>query len=107
MNVVGDRQKPIGIYTDINTTYRIPSYKTRGHYFSSMSFIQKSQYIKPKVTVHKCAGIIRTRGYYVLEHGYYSMEEIQYVIELGRNKTEETFSSVGFIHPISKFSFKM
>ena len=35
-----------------------------------MSFIQRSQYVKQKVTVHKCAGIIR---------GWVLYEEIRYV----------------------------
>ena len=38
--------------------YHISSYKICGHFLKKY-FIQRSQYIRPKVTVHKCAGIIR------------------------------------------------
>ena len=40
----------------------------------SIVFIQRSQYIRPKVTVHKCVGIFRMRVFfegrpYLSEHG--------------------------------------
>ena len=38
--------------------YRISSYTFRGNDFFLDSEIQRSQYIRPKVTVHKCAETI-------------------------------------------------
>ena len=32
--------------------------------FFKFSFIQRSKFIRPKITVHKCAGIIRERVLY-------------------------------------------
>ena len=47
--------------------------------FFHFIFIQRSQYIKPKVTVHKCAGVIRTRvlfegGPYMRKYGKYNTQ---------------------------------
>ena len=54
--------------------YRISSYSFRGNYSFLDSEIQKSQYIKPKVTVHKCAETIQGRelfkgGNYMRKYG--------------------------------------
>ena len=42
-------------------TYRISSYSFRGNYSFLNLEIQRSQYIRPKVTVHKCAETIQGR----------------------------------------------
>ena len=39
--------------------YRISSYSFRGNYSFFNLEIQRSQYIRPKVTVHKCAETIQ------------------------------------------------
>ena len=52
--------------------YRISSYKTR-RYLILQHFIQRSQHIRPKVLLHKYAGIIRMWVLY--KGGFY--EEIQ------------------------------
>ena len=51
--------------------YRISSYSFRGNYSFLNLEIQTSQYIRPKVTVHKCAETIQGRKSY---------EEIRYVL---------------------------
>ena len=65
MRKYGKSKKSYGSYT----LYRNSSYSFGGNYFSLNLEIQKSQYIRPKVTVHKCAEIIQGRKLY---------EEIQY-----------------------------
>ena len=57
-------------------TYRISSYSFRGNYSFLDSEIQWSQYIRSKVTVHKCAEDIQGRnlfkgGNYVRKYGIY------------------------------------
>ena len=46
------------------TTYLISSYSFRRNYSFLNTKIQRSQYIKPKVTVHKCAETIQGRKLY-------------------------------------------
>ena len=53
--------------------YRISSYSFRGNYSFLNLEIQRSQYIRPKVTVYKCAETIQGRKLY---------EEIRYVDEV-------------------------
>ena len=43
------------------TVYRISSYSFRGNYSFLDLETQRSQYIRPKVTVHKCAETIQGR----------------------------------------------
>ena len=50
--------------------YSISSYSFRGNYSFLDLEIQRSQYIRPKVTVHKCAETIQGRKLY---------EEIRYL----------------------------
>ena len=50
--------------------YRISSYSFRGNYSFLNLEIQRPQYIRPKVTVHKCAETIQGRKLY---------EEIRYL----------------------------
>ena len=57
-------------------TYRISSYSFRGNYSVLDLEIQRSQYIRLKVTVNKCAETIQGRKLY---------EEIRYV-EVGVNE---------------------
>ena len=45
-------------------TYRTSSYRFRGNYSFLYLEIQRSQYIRPKVTVHKCAETIQGRKLY-------------------------------------------
>ena len=52
------------------STYHISSYSFRGNYSFLDLEIQRSQYIRPKVTVHRCAETIQGRKLY---------EEIQYL----------------------------
>ena len=61
--------------------YRISSYNFRGKYSFLNLEIQRSHYIRPKVTVHKCAGIIRMGV--LFEGGSY--EEILYSISYKGN----------------------
>ena len=56
--------------------YCISSYSFRGNYSFLNLEIQKSQYIRPKVTVHKCAETIQGRklfkgGNYMRKYGIY------------------------------------
>ena len=53
-----------------NKEYRISSYSFRGNYSFLNLKIQRSQYIRPKITVHKCAETIQRRKLY---------EEIRYI----------------------------
>ena len=54
--------------------YRISSYSFRGNYSFLNLEIQRSHYIRPKVTVHKCLETIQGRKLY---------EEIHYVRATG------------------------
>ena len=61
------------IYID-EKEYRISSYSFRGNYSFLNLEIQRSQYIRPKVTVHKCAETIQGRklfkgGNYMRKYG--------------------------------------
>ena len=47
------------MYVKKSQNYRISSYSFRGNYSFLHLEIQRSQYIKPKVTVHKCAETIQ------------------------------------------------
>ena len=51
--------------------YRISSYSFRGNYSFLNLEIQRSKYIRPKVTAHKCAETIQGRKLY---------EEIRYIV---------------------------
>ena len=63
--------------------YRISSYNFRGNY-SFLNFeIQMSQYIRPKVTVHKGAETIQEKKLGIQGRKLY--EEIQYVKKLLRS----------------------
>jgi hypothetical protein len=58
--------------------YRISSYSFHGNYSFLNLEIQRSQYIRPKVTVHKCAETIQRRklfkgGNYMRKYGKYSV----------------------------------
>ena len=46
---------------ELSQTYRISSYSFRGNYSFLNLEIQRSQYMRPKVTVHKCAETIQGR----------------------------------------------
>jgi hypothetical protein len=65
-------------YTNCSTKikYRISSYSFRGNYSFLNLEIQRSQYIRPKVTVHKCAETIQGRklfkgGNYTRKYYFY------------------------------------
>ena len=60
-------QKFSTLTTNSNFTrkdYHISSYSFRGNYSFLNWGIQRSQYIRPKVKVHKCAGTIQGRKLY-------------------------------------------
>ena len=63
-------------------TYRISSYSFRGNYSFLNLEIQRSQYIRPKVTVHKGAETIQGRKLY---------EDIRYL--------NPTFAAVRMVKP--------
>jgi hypothetical protein len=59
---------------ETETDYHISSYSFLGNYFSFLKLeIQRLQYIRPKVTVHKCAETIQGRK--LFKGGNYSREE--------------------------------
>ena len=56
INVLNAKVREFSIYVIIS--YRISSYSFRGNYSFLNLEIQRSQYIRPKITVHKCAETI-------------------------------------------------
>ena len=66
------------IYCTQISKYRIYSYSFRGNYSFLNLEIQRSQYIRPKVTVHKGAETIQGRK--LFKGGNYIYEEIRYVL---------------------------
>ena len=73
-------------FSSVFVAYRISSYSFRGNYSFLNLEIQESQYIRPKVTVHKGAETIQGRKLY---------EEIWYSIFL-REKSKYRISSYSF-----------
>jgi hypothetical protein len=66
----------ISIFANFTLKYRISSYSFRGNYSFLNLEIQRSQYIRPKVTVNKCAETIQGRklfkgGNYMRKYGMY------------------------------------
>ena len=64
--------------------YRISSYSFRGNYSFLTLEIQRSQYIRPKVTVHKGAETVQGRelfkgGNYMRKYGIYFLLEFYYL----------------------------
>ena len=57
-------QQITGMYKWYKIEYRISSYSFRGNYSFLDLEIQRSQYIRPKVTVHKRAETIQGRKLY-------------------------------------------
>ena len=67
-------------------SYRISSYSFRGNYSFLNLEIQRSQYIRPKVTVHKCAETIQGRklfkgGNYMRKYGIHIPRCFRFFLE--------------------------
>ena len=83
-------------------THRISSYSFRGNYSFLNLEIQRSQYIKPKVTVHKCGETIQGRklfkgGNYMRKYG----SKFDFVIRLTIFQIQKTPHLIFYSNPLT------